>query len=102
MRKILIEWNHGKSVYEHNMKREIRVIALILTATWVGTSVSCMITYDSAGRPVQSVDPGIAVAGVAAAGLLGYALADGHGHGHGYYSYGPPPPVYCGPVPYCY
>jgi hypothetical protein len=57
-------------------------------------SMSCMTTYDSAGRPVQSVDPGLAVAGVAAAGLVGYALAndnDGHhGHyrGHGGY-YGP-------------
>ncbi|HSP41648.1 MAG TPA: hypothetical protein VLO11_02150 [Luteolibacter sp.] len=43
-------------------------------------SVSCMTTYDSAGRPVQSVDPGLAVAGVAAAGLIGYALADDNDH----------------------
>jgi hypothetical protein len=100
IRKILIEWNYGKSVYECIMKRGIRVITLIATAAWMGMSVGCMTTYDSAGRPVQSVDPGLAVAGVAAAGLLGYALADGHGHGH--YAYGPPPPVYCGPAPYCY
>jgi hypothetical protein len=46
---------------------------------------SCTTTYDAYGRPVQSVDPALAVAGIAAAGLLGYALAEGdddHGHGH--------------------
>lgn len=35
-----------------------------------------MTTYDAYGRPVQSVDPGLAVAGVAAAGLIGYAAAN--------------------------
>lgn len=59
-------------------------------------SVSCMTTYDSAGRPVQSVDPAVAVAGAAAAGLIGYAIAndnDNHHHHHhgGYYR------PYCGP-----
>lgn len=47
-----------------------------------------MTTYDSAGRPVQSVDPGLAVAGVAAAGVLGYALANDNNHHHGYGYYG--------------
>ncbi len=54
----------------------------------IATSTSCMTTYDSAGRPVQSVDPGVAVAGAAAAGLIGYAIAndnnDDHHHGHYY------------------
>lgn len=36
---------------------------------------SCMTTYDAHGRPVQSVDPGAAVVGAAAAATLGYALA---------------------------
>jgi len=52
------------------------------------SSISCMTTYDSAGRPVQSVDPAVAVAGAAAAGLVGYAIAndnDGHHHRHGGY-----------------
>ncbi len=40
------------------------------------TSTSCMTTYDAYGRPVQSVDPGLAVAGIADAGLVGYALAN--------------------------
>ena len=57
---------------------------LLLASTF---SMSCMTTYDSAGRPVQSVDPALAVAGVAAAGLVGYALANdnGGGHHHGHY-----------------
>jgi len=44
-----------------------------------------MTTYDPYGRPVQSVDPGLAVAGIAAAGLIGYAVGqnnEGHQHGH--------------------
>ncbi len=52
----------------------------------IGSSVSCMTTYDSYGRPVQSVDPAVAIAGVAAAGLIGYAAANndnGH-HDHHY------------------
>jgi homoserine acetyltransferase len=56
---------------------------------FIGGSVSCMTTYDSAGRPVQSVDPAVAVAGAAAAGLVGYAIAndndDHHHHYHGGY-----------------
>jgi hypothetical protein len=46
-------------------------------------SVSCMTTYDSYGRPVQSVDPGAAVFGAAAAGLVGYAI--GNSQGDNYY-----------------
>jgi hypothetical protein len=56
-----------------------------------------MTTYDSAGRPVQSVDPGLAIAGVAAAGLAGYAIANNnrshYHHGGGYYR---PYPAYYG------
>lgn len=61
------------------------VLALLLA---IGTSMSCMTTYDSAGRPVQSVDPAVAVAGAAAAGLIGYAIANDNYHHHhhgGYY-----------------
>jgi hypothetical protein len=71
----------------------------IAIAVCVGASVSCMTTYDSAGRPVQSVDPGVAIAGAAAAGLAGYAIAnnnDNHNHyyhGGGYYR---PRPYYGG------
>ncbi|MEI6176618.1 MAG: hypothetical protein WCS43_06980 [Verrucomicrobiota bacterium] len=48
----------------------------------IGASVSCMTTYDAYGRPVQSVDPGVATAGVLAAGLAGYAMADNNNNHH--------------------
>lgn len=51
----------------------------------IGASMSCMTTYDAQGRPVQSVDPGMAVAGAAAAGVLGYALANDNDHHHNHY-----------------
>ena len=35
---------------------------------------SCMTTYDAVGRPVRSVDPAAATFGIAAAGLVGYAI----------------------------
>lgn len=62
-------------------------------------SLSCMTTYDSAGRPVQSVDPGVALAGAAAAGLIGYAIAndDDHKHKHHHYHGGYYRPPHCGP-----
>lgn len=66
----------------------LRLGMLSLLVAFAGSSVSCMTTYDAAGRPVQSVDPALAVAGVAAAGLIGYAAADNHHHHHGYYDGG--------------
>jgi hypothetical protein len=79
-----------------------RIIAAVAALALAVTSTSCMTTYDAYGRPVQSVDPGLAVAGIAAAGLIGYAIAEGNDddchngnyyrggyrrpyHGHGYY-----------------
>ena len=69
----------------------LRLAAFSLILVTIGSSVSCMTTYDYAGRPVQSVDPALAVAGVAAAGLIGYAAADNNNHHHhhgGYYNGG--------------
>lgn len=43
-----------------------------------------MTTYDANGNPVQSVDPGVAIAGAAAAGVLGYAIANNNDHHHHY------------------
>jgi hypothetical protein len=59
------------------------------------TSMSCTTTYDAYGRPVQSVDPGVAVAGAAAAGVVGYAAGRDSGRNvrHNYYS----PPRYYRP-----
>lgn len=67
-----------------------QVITFLALVVFAGASVSCMTTYDAYGRPVQSVDPGAAVAGAAAAGVLGYALANNNNdnHHHGYYGGG--------------
>ncbi|MCU0777007.1 MAG: hypothetical protein MUF86_04990 [Akkermansiaceae bacterium] len=82
----------------HQMISRWATLCLLLLACTFGTS--CMTTYDSAGRPVQSVDPGLAVAGVAAAGLVGYAIANnngGHRHYRGYGGYYRPyPGNHCG------
>jgi hypothetical protein len=63
----------------------VRLIAGVALIASVGSGVSCMTTYDSYGRPVQSVDPGLAVAGVAAAGLVGYAIANDNDDHHPHY-----------------
>ncbi|RYD50005.1 MAG: hypothetical protein EOP85_00480 [Verrucomicrobiaceae bacterium] len=73
----------------------LRLGVLSVILALAGSSVSCMTTYDANGRPVQSVDPALAVAGVAAAGLIGYAAADNHHH-HGYYRGGYYRPYYGG------
>lgn len=64
---------------------------------------SCMNTYDSYGRPVQSVDPNGAVAAAAVAGVAGYAIGKNNGKkvygGPGYYGgrpYGGRPYYYGG------
>jgi L-cystine uptake protein TcyP (sodium:dicarboxylate symporter family) len=60
----------------------LRWIAVPLVVACVASSVSCVTTYDTYGRPVQTVDPGLAVAGVAAAGLIGYAVANNNDNNH--------------------
>ncbi len=40
------------------------------------SAVSCTTSYDHYGQPRQSVDPAAATAGIAAAGLIGYALGN--------------------------
>ncbi len=57
----------------------VRLTALLACVTF---STSCYTTYDSYGNARQSVDPGVALMGVAAAGLVGYALADDNHHNH--------------------
>ena len=60
-----------------------RLTVLSALLALIGSSVSCMTTYDSYGQPVQSVDPAVAIAGVAAAGLIGYAASNNNDHHHG-------------------
>ncbi len=47
-----------------------------------------MTAYDAYGYPQQVVDPGVAVAGAAAAGLIGYGLANNLNH-HSHYRHYP-------------
>ena len=80
----------------------LRLSAVAAVVAMVGGSVSCMTTYDSAGYPVQSVDPALAIAGVAAAGIAGYAIANNNNNYNGYHGGGgyycpPPQRVYYGP-----
>jgi hypothetical protein len=70
------------------LRRALRVSTLALLALVVSAGTSCTTTYDSAGRPVQSVDPGTAAAGALAAGVLGYAIASDRDDNKKYY-YGP-------------
>jgi len=48
-------------------------------------ATGCATTYDAYGNPRQSVDPGVAVVGVVAAGLVGYALANDNNDNRNYY-----------------
>ena len=59
-----------------------RWIAFSALVAGAVVSTSCMTTYDEYGRPVQSVDPAVAIAGVAAAGLIGYAASNNNDHHH--------------------
>lgn len=69
---------------------KVRLVAWSSIVALAVSSISCMTTYDTTGRPVQSVDPGLALAGVAAAGLIGYAASNNNrrdyrrGHSHHY------------------
>lgn len=65
----------------------MRIMGISMVLALAGSSVGCMTTYDSQGRPVQSVDPGLAVAGVAAAGLIGYAAANNNDDRHYHHHY---------------
>lgn len=97
-----------------------RSTAVILLAACIASGVGCYPAYppgsgysaynqDSKGYTVPQVpapppppryvgvDPGLVVAGAAAAGLLGYAIGSNHGYHPHYY---PGPGYYYRPVPY--
>lgn len=83
----------GSCIHSFNMKTILQLprlgVALALTGS-IFANMSCMTTYDAYGRPVQSVDPAAAVAGAAAAGVLGYAIANSNNNDNHYY-HAPPP-----------
>lgn len=69
-----------------------KIIAAASSMTIALGLISCTTTYDAAGRPVQSVDPGAAAVGVVGAGLLGAAIASNNKsrhrhHRRGHYDY---------------
>lgn len=75
---------------EKPMKSRFYKLAAFALAPMLATS--CMTTYDAYGQPVQSVDPGVAAAGIAAAAVIGYAAANNRNNnyyrGRSYSSYG--------------
>lgn len=79
------------------MKSHLTKIAALALVPVLATS--CMTTYDANGNPVQSVDPGVAVAGIAAAAIVGAAVASNHNDNH--YYYGQPYGYYGGRRGYC-
>ena len=110
------------TVYKGMKMQTSRLVVAALVATCLASSVGCYpyttdyygpatphggVAYNSDSKgysgpsepapPPQpryaGVDPGLAIAGVAAAGLLGYAIGNNHHH------YGP---GYYGPAPYGY
>ena len=67
------------------MKTILSPVRLTTLLACVALSASCTTSYDAYGTPRQSVDPGVALMGVAAAGLIGYALADDDSYSHNNY-----------------
>ncbi len=53
-----------------------KTLTFILAGAFALSSTNCTTTYDAYGNPRNSIDPGTAVAGAAAAGVLGYAIAN--------------------------
>jgi hypothetical protein len=66
----------------NDMKNTLK--RLILAVSMAVMGVSCSTVYDAYGRPRTVVEPGAALLGVAAAGLIGYTLASDHHHGGHY------------------
>lgn len=76
------EFAMNKETNISGITRSTRLAAILVL---ISTGTACTTAYDSSGRQVQSVDPGAAVAGAAAAGIIGYAIGrnnsdDNHRH----------------------
>jgi hypothetical protein len=80
---ISFEYHHRPFVSEDMKTAFYRLILAAFVAT---LGVSCSTAYDAYGRPHTVVEPGAALLGAAAAGLIGYSLAsDGHHSHHGHH-----------------
>ncbi|MES2597909.1 MAG: hypothetical protein V4662_21430 [Verrucomicrobiota bacterium] len=90
---------------------------LFLASLVVVMGASCTTAYDAYGRPQQVIDPGTAVLGAAAVGLLAYGLGSSNNNRHhnhhgyrssrysgygGYSGYGYPASYGYGRGPVCY
>jgi hypothetical protein len=76
------------------MKTLTRIVTATALIALSPLITSCTTTYDAAGRPVQSVDPGTAAAGAVAAGALGYAIGQNNDNDRRYYGSGYRRPYY--------
>jgi hypothetical protein len=59
-------------------------LRFVAAVTIASSASSCMTAYDAYGNPQPAVDPAVAVAGAAAAGLLAYGLASSHNYHRSY------------------
>jgi hypothetical protein len=69
----MFEYTFGWAVSWHVKAILSRIVIALVIAT---SAVSCTTMYDEYGRPQQVVEPGAAVAGALAIGLLAYALSE--------------------------
>jgi hypothetical protein len=78
------EYRQGECV-SRGMKITLHRLALAVMMALAGAS--CSTAYDAYGRPRTVVEPGAALLGAAAVGLLAYGLAsdNDHGHHHGHH-----------------
>lgn len=60
-------------------KTGLRIVSALLVAS---LGIGCTTAYDQYGRPRQVVEPGAAIFGAAAIGLLAYGLADSNQSHH--------------------
>lgn len=66
----------------------LKLCRIVLAGLLCSLGVSCTTAYDAYGYPQQVVDPGVAIAGAAAVGLLAYGLSNSNDHHHRYYNGG--------------
>lgn len=77
--------------------KTLKKLGFCLVGALLLSSVSCMNTYDAYGNPRQTVDPAVATAGVAAAGLIGYAAGKNNRSTRNHHHHHHRPPVYHAP-----
>jgi hypothetical protein len=64
------------------MRMTTTLLRLFAAVAIAAMGTGCTTAYDAYGNPRPVVEPGVAVLGAAAAGLLAYGLASDHHHDH--------------------